>query len=34
MPHNQIIINKVERWRKKYPNKNYEFFDSSTVKVW
>ncbi|CAA0081237.1 DUF4917 family protein [Zhongshania aliphaticivorans] len=33
-PHNQVIINKVERWRKSHPFKTFEFYDSSSVDVW
>jgi hypothetical protein len=32
--HNQIIVAKIEGWRKKYPTKVFEFYDSSTVNVW
>lgn len=32
--HNRIIINKVESWRKKYPTKTFEFYDTSTIDVW
>lgn len=33
-PHNQIIINKVEGWRQKYPDKRFEFYDTSSIDVW
>lgn len=33
-PHNQVIINKIERWRKSYPSKTFELYDSSSVDVW
>lgn len=33
-PHNQVIINKVERWRKCYPSKIFELYDSASVDVW
>ena len=33
-PHNQIIINKIEGWRKSYPSKVFELYDSSSVDVW
>lgn len=32
--HNKIIINKVEGWRKKYPKKSFEFYDTSSIDVW
>lgn len=32
--YNQIIIHKIEIWRRKYPNKSYEFYDATTVDVW
>lgn len=32
--HNQVIISKVNGWRRKYPGKIIEFYDSATVKVW
>jgi len=33
-PHNQVIISKVERWRKSFPRKSFEFYDTSSVDVW
>lgn len=33
-PHNQVIMNKIERWRKSYPLKIFELYDSSSVDVW
>jgi len=33
-PYNQAIINKVEKWRKSYPGKTFEFYDSSSIDVW
>lgn len=32
--HNRFIIHKVEKWKKEYPAKIFEFYDSSTVDVW
>lgn len=32
--YNKVIINKVEGWRKKYPNKTFEFYDTSSIDVW
>lgn len=32
--HNQKIINKVGCWRKSFPSKIFEFYDSSSVDVW
>lgn len=31
---NKNIISKVEGWRKKYPNKSFEFYDTSSINVW
>lgn len=33
-PHNQVIINKIEKWRKSYRGKIFEFYDSTSVDVW
>ena len=33
-PHNQVIIDKVGRWRKSYRGKVFEFYDSASVDVW
>jgi hypothetical protein len=32
--HNQVIINKIEKWRKSYRDKVFEFYDSTSVDVW
>lgn len=32
--HNKIIIEKIERWRREYPSKTFEFYDSSSIDVW
>ncbi|MBL4653701.1 MAG: DUF4917 family protein [Flavobacteriales bacterium] len=31
---NRVIISKIERWRKSFPNKKFEFYDTSSVDVW
>lgn len=33
-PHNQVIINKVENWKRLYANKTFEFYDSSSIDIW
>lgn len=32
--HNQVIINKIERWKKAHPSKVFEIYDSSSIDVW
>ncbi|MBL4575547.1 MAG: DUF4917 family protein [Opitutaceae bacterium] len=33
-PHNVIIINKVNSWKREFPRKKFEFYQASSLNVW